>query len=55
MLAHLDTSGNQNSEARIKTIYYPTDYYCKSFQLSMETLLEEIRPIVIENYNSYRE
>ena len=49
-LANLDSSDNQNSEARIKTIYYLLDFYCKSFKLSIEILLEEIRPIVIDNY-----
>ena len=54
--AYLDSSDNQNSEAIIKPIYYPNDYSCKSFNLSIETLLEEIKPVVIEeNAIEYRQ
>ena len=50
LLEHLDSSDNQKSEVRIKTIYYLIQCYCRSFKLSIETSLDEIRPIVTEIY-----
>ena len=50
LLAYLDSSNHQKSEARIKTIYYLTENYCKSFKLSIGTPLEENRPGIIEKY-----
>ena len=38
-LAHLDSSDNPNAEARIKTIQFFTEKYCKNRKLSIETLL----------------
>ena len=31
-------------------IFYPIQNYCRSFRLSNDTLLEEIKPKVIEKY-----
>ena len=39
---------NQNSEARIKTIYDLFELYCRGFKFSIETLLEEIKRVVTE-------
>ena len=48
LLAHLDSSDNQKSEARIKTIYSLLENYCKNEKKSVENLLEEIRPSATE-------
>ena len=52
MLAHLDSSDNQKSEARPKTILYVIESYCKGLNLSIETLLEDIQPKVTEEYEN---
>ena len=44
LLAHLDSSDNQNAEARSTTIWFLIEYFCKSLTLSIETLQEEIKP-----------
>ena len=56
MLAHLIFSVNQKSEGRIGTIFYPIEYYCNSFKLSIETFGEKFRPIGREKYEiEYRQ
>ena len=52
LLAHLDLPDNQNSEARIKNIYYLPETHCKSFKLLIVTPLGVIRLIVTENYEN---
>ena len=52
MLAHFDSSVNQNSDSRIRTIFYLFDFSCKNSKVSIETLLDEIKPIVIEKFET---
>ena len=47
MVAHLDASDRQNSEAKIKTILYLNELWCKSFKFWKETLLEQKYPTVM--------
>ena len=48
MLANLDSSDNQKSEARIKTMHYLIESCCTCFKLLTETLLEKTKPTVLE-------
>ena len=48
LLAHLDSTDKRNAQVRIKTVQFLIKYYCKSFKLSIDTLMEEIRPRVRE-------
>ena len=50
VLADLKSSENQISEARFKTISYVHKNYGKSFKVSIETSIAEIKPAVTENY-----
>ena len=49
LLAQVDTSNEQNKEARIKTVFYLIEKYYKSFKVSIQTIIEGIRPVVSEN------
>ena len=56
LLAHSDSSDSYNSEARIKTTDFLFENYCENFCFSIENLLEENKPLVIEKYEiEYRQ
>ena len=50
LLALLDSSENQKSEARIRRTDYLNETHCKSSKVSIAILLEVIEPIVTENF-----
>ena len=50
LLAHLDSSDNRKSEAKINTIVFRADKNCKTLRFPLKNLLEEIKLVVTEKY-----
>ena len=48
--AQLEFSDHQNSEAKIEMNDYLIEQYATGFRLSIESLLEEITPVVTEKH-----
>ena len=44
----------QDSDAGNRIVDFSEEYYCSSFRLSSETLMEEIKPIDTDNEFEYR-
>ena len=50
LLTQLESSADQNFEARMKTMHFFREFSCESFKFSIQTLLETIKAVVIEKY-----
>ena len=50
--AHYDSSDNQISEARIQTIFHLKEFYFESFKFSIETSLQDFKPMITKKYES---